>query len=99
MINLLWQELVGGGGIGKQPDRVLYGDGALSLVYWRPELLRIDSIVLFTLACEELGFLGLSRNMRRYSSHRGGGTSRVVVEIVTLSERHINIGGIPLDPR
>lgn len=26
MINVLWQEQVGGGGIGRPPDRVLSGD-------------------------------------------------------------------------
>jgi len=85
MISLLWQELVGGGGIGKPPDRVLYGDSSLSLVYWTHELLRIRSVVLFMLACEELCRLGLSRMMRRYNSHHGWINSRVVtVEIETL---------------
>lgn len=33
MISLLWQELVGGGGIDKSPDRVFNGDSALSPIY------------------------------------------------------------------
>lgn len=84
MIILLWQELVGGSGFNRPPDMVLYGDGAFSLGYWTLELLRIGSVVLFTLTCEELGLLGLSRQMRRYSSHRGVLTSRMVVEMATL---------------
>jgi len=55
IINILWQDLVGGGSIDKPPDRALYGDSALSLMYWTRELLRIDTLVLFPLACEELG--------------------------------------------
>ena len=77
--------MVGGGGIGKPPERVLYGDDSLSLVSWTHEPLRIGSIVLFMLACEEFGHLGLSGMMRRYNSHHGRLTSRVVVAIVTLT--------------
>lgn len=62
MISLLWQELVGGG-IGKPPNGALHGDGALSLVYWTPQLLKIGKVVSFLLACEESSRSGLSGQM------------------------------------
>lgn len=34
LISLLWQEVVGGGGIETPSDMALHGDGALSLIYY-----------------------------------------------------------------
>lgn len=53
LISLLWQELVGGGGISRPPDKALHGDDALPLVYLTLELLTIGTIVSFPLTCEE----------------------------------------------
>lgn len=72
MISLLWKNLVGGGCIGRQPDRELHGYDALSLVYGTLELLRIDTIVSFPLACEESDHSSLSGKMGRCSPHHGG---------------------------
>lgn len=77
MVRLLWQELVGGGGIVRPPDRASYGDSAFSLIYWALELLRSNMVALVLIACEELSHIGVLGQMRRCRSHRGGCTSRV----------------------
>ena len=46
VISLLWQEFIGGGGIGKPPDMVVHRYGALSWVYGTRKLWRILVIVI-----------------------------------------------------
>lgn len=59
--SLLWQELVGGGGIDRLSDRALYGESDVLLAYGMQGLLRIGAIVSFPLACGESSRSGLSK--------------------------------------
>lgn len=59
MITLLLQELVGGGGIVRPPNKTSYGDNAISFMYWALELLRFNMVALFSIACEVLGHIGV----------------------------------------
>jgi len=79
MISTLWQELVGGGGMGRPPDRALYGDVVLPLGYWEQESPRINIAEISPLASVELGRSGLQGQMRRCRSLHGRCTSSVVV--------------------
>jgi len=92
VILLLWQELVGGGGIGRSPNRALHGDGALLLVYWAHKPLRIGTVVSIMLAYGEINRTGLLGQMRRYGSHRGGLTNSVV-DALTHMGFHMVQGG------
>jgi len=58
--------------------RESYGDIYLPLIYGAQVPSRISTIVIVPLVCEELGYLGLPGQMRRYGSHHGGFTSEVV---------------------
>lgn len=43
------------------PDKVVYGDDVLPLMYWAQEPLRIGIVVTSPLVCEESCHLGLPR--------------------------------------
>lgn len=77
MISILQQEFVRGGGIGKPPNRELYGHDFLLLMYWLGDPLRIHVTPIFPLACVELGRLSLLGQMKRYDTRHGGFTSKV----------------------
>lgn len=64
MINVLWQELVGGGGMVTPPDRALYRDDVLPLFRTQgsPRIVTTD---IFPLGGWELRRLGLPRWTRR----------------------------------
>ena len=55
VISLLWQELVGGGGIDRPPYREVRRDGALLWEYGTLDLWRIGEVMSLSLACEESG--------------------------------------------
>ena len=54
MISILWQELVGGGGMVRPPDRVLYGGDVFLLRFRTQGLQRIDTAKISPLAGVEL---------------------------------------------
>lgn len=59
------------------PDKVVYGDDVLLLMYWTQESPRIGITVTSPLACEESCHLGLPRQRKRHESHHSGSTSKV----------------------
>jgi len=79
MISIFWQELVGGGGMGRPLGRALYGDDVLPLGYWEHESPRIGTTETSPLAGVELGRSGLPRQIRRCRLLRGKCTCSMVV--------------------
>ena len=72
MISLLWQELVGGGSIGRPLDRAVRRDSALSWVYGTLELWRIGAVMSLSLACEDSSHSDPLEKMGMCSSPHGG---------------------------
>lgn len=77
MISILWQELVGGGGMGMPPDQILYGDDVLPLRFRTQGSQRIDTAKISPLEGVELGCSGLPRWTRGHDACHGGVTIRV----------------------
>ena len=88
MISILWQELVGGGGMGRPLDWILYGDVVLPLRFRTQGSQMIDIVEISPLAGMELGCSGLPGWTRGHDVCHGG----VAIEVAdTLAHARYHI--------
>ena len=88
MINILWQELVGGGGISRPPDGALYGAKDSSLLCGAQRTYQSRAVMVTLLTHREIHFSDPSRRVWSDDPFVGGYSDATV-------ETMIPIGGIP----
>lgn len=83
MINILWQEFVGGGGIGRPRDGALHGAGGSSLLCGAQRTQRSGAVVASLLTHRESHFSDPSGGIWREDPFIGGDND-VMVEVMIL---------------
>jgi len=83
VINILWQEFVKGGGIGKPLDDTLYGVGDSSLLCGAQKTQRSEVVAASLLTHRASHFSNPSRGIWREDPFIGG-DSDTMVEVMTL---------------
>jgi len=96
MINIIWQELVRGGGIDRRLGSAMYGDEGLPWIYVAHGSLRSSIVVIFPWAQREIFLSDLSGRIGREGSLvRGYGD--VIKEMAILKRYKLLLTGSDLD--